>query len=603
MAPEPGGWHGGPMLTSRTARLALLAVLGTLVAAASTAPAASAATQRYAIPDGSGTSCSSASPCDVSYAIEFAKVGDEVIIEPGIYDLPAPQGAPDLTIYDPAQITIHGVAGQPAPVLWFHGPNQGGLGLSHGSTLRHVVLNQTEPGRRALRTWDAELDQVIVKASSSVDCAAWITGSTMRNSIVAGKDTAICAEAGPPPNIVNASQFRNVTAVATAQAGVAIDVYAHGGANATISVVNVIATGGQTGGGLAIRTDSSGAHATINATHTNFSNYWTSGTSSQFVDGGGNQGTPPKFVNPADGDYRQAAWSPTIDAGLNDPFSGPFDVDGDPRTVGTTDIGADEFVVAPAATTGPASALTDHSAALSGSVNANGAPTSYRFEYGPTTAYGSSTPTVGAGSGTGAVAAAATLTGLSPATTYHYRLVATNGGGATKGTDQTFTTASPPPPTSPSPTPTSTSTTQTPTTQTPTTQTPTSETPTTQAPNATPAFAGVRLVSTRLSLGGRFVALKLSCPAGTVGRCSGRTKLTARRRASSGTASSVTLGRAPFSIAAGKQAKVRVRVSRAGRRLLGRERRLRGKDTNAARDAAGRSKTTVAAVTIRRRQR
>jgi hypothetical protein len=117
-----------------------------------------------------------------------------------------------------------------------------------------------------------------------------------------------------------------------------------------------------------------------------------------------------------------------------------------------------------------------------------------------------------------------------------------------------------------------------------------------------PAFAGVKLVSSKLSFGGRFVTLKLSCPAGTIGRCSGRTKLAARRRATSGAASTVVLGRAPFSIAAGRQAKVKVRVSRAGRRLLGRVRRLRGTDVNAARDGAGRLKTTVAAVTIRRQR-
>jgi hypothetical protein len=34
----------------------------------------------------------------------------------------------------------------------------------------------------------------------------------------------------------------------------------------------------------------------------------------------------------------------------------------------------------------------------------------------------------------------ATLTGLSPGTTYHYRLVATNPGGSTPGADMTFTT-------------------------------------------------------------------------------------------------------------------------------------------------------------------
>jgi hypothetical protein len=136
-----------------------------------------------------------------------------------------------------------------------------------------------------------------------------------------------------------------------------------------------------------------------------------------------------------------------------------------------------------------------------------------------------------------------------------------------------------------------------------TTQTSTTQASTAATPTAARAFAGVKLVSTRLSFGGRFIALKLSCPAGTVGRCSGRTKLTARRRAASRAASSVTLGRAPFSIAAGRQAKVKVRVSRVGRRLLTRVRRLRGKDTNAARDGAGGSKTTATVVTIRRRQR
>jgi hypothetical protein len=111
----------------------------------------------------------------------------------------------------------------------------------------------------------------------------------------------------------------------------------------------------------------------------------------------------------------------------------------------------------------------------------------------------------------------------------------------------------------------------------------------------------VRLVSTRLTMSGRSITLKLSCPAATLGRCSGRTKLTARhRRPGSRATSTVTLGGAPFSIAAGKQTKVRVRVSRAARRLLTATRRLQGRVTNAASNGAGLSKTTVTAVTIRR---
>jgi hypothetical protein len=170
------------------------------------------------------------------------------------------------------------------------------------------------------------------------------------------------------------------------------------------------------------------------------------------------------------------------------------------------------------------------------------------------------TPTVGIGGGLYPFAAAAKLSGLSTATTYHYRIVATNGGGTTKGADHTFTTAaSSPPPPPPPPAP----------------------------------FAGVGLASKRLTTTGRFVTLKLRCPAGTVGNCSGLTKLKARK---------VRLGRVTFSIAPGQQAKLRVRVSRPGRRLLGHTSRLRGKATMTARDAVGQGKTTVAAVTIRHRR-
>ena len=65
----------------------------------------------------------------------------------------------------------------------------------------------------------------------------------------------------------------------------------------------------------------------------------------------------------------------------------------------------------------------------------------------------------------------------------------------------------------------------------------------------------------------------------------------------------MSLGRARFSIAAGTRATVKVRVSRAGRRLFARTSRLSGRAATAAQSAAGESKTTVAAVTIRRRSR
>jgi hypothetical protein len=83
-------------------------------------------------------------------------------------------------------------------------------------------------------------------------------------------------------------------------------------------------------------------------------------------------------------------------------------------------------------------------ATLHGSVNPESAITNYYFEYGTTTGYGSYAP-VGppgqlAGWETSPVAVTASLAGLAPATTYHYRLVASSWVGTTTGTDHTFTT-------------------------------------------------------------------------------------------------------------------------------------------------------------------
>jgi hypothetical protein len=103
----------------------------------------------------------------------------------------------------------------------------------------------------------------------------------------------------------------------------------------------------------------------------------------------------------------------------------------------------------PAVTTGAASSIGQTSATVSGTVDPNGQATTYHFEYGTTTGYGSNTANSSAGSDSSAHSVSANLTGLSPGQTYHYRLVATNATGTSQGSDQTFTTSSPPPAASP----------------------------------------------------------------------------------------------------------------------------------------------------------
>lgn len=85
------------------------------------------------------------------------------------------------------------------------------------------------------------------------------------------------------------------------------------------------------------------------------------------------------------------------------------------------------------------------SADLGARINPNEAATTYRFEYGPTEAYGTSVPASAADVGVGAegVLVAQAIGDLTPGTLYHYRVVATNAEGATVGSDQAFTTFAP----------------------------------------------------------------------------------------------------------------------------------------------------------------
>jgi hypothetical protein len=76
-------------------------------------------------------------------------------------------------------------------------------------------------------------------------------------------------------------------------------------------------------------------------------------------------------------------------------------------------------------------------------VDPEGAATTYQFQYGTSTSYGSVAPAspASAGSGSSAVSESASLSGLSASATYDYRLVATNAGGTTDGGNLTFTTS------------------------------------------------------------------------------------------------------------------------------------------------------------------
>jgi parallel beta-helix repeat protein len=114
--------------------------------------------------------------------------------------------------------------------------------------------------------------------------------------------------------------------------------------------------------------------------------------------------------------------------------------------------------VAPTASTSAPSSIAQTQATLRGSATAGSATATLGFDYGTSTAYGS---TVGAtpgsiAAGTGSTSISASLGGLACGTTYHYRARAASSAGTAVGSNQSFATAAcstptPPPPPPPPP--------------------------------------------------------------------------------------------------------------------------------------------------------
>ena len=101
-------------------------------------------------------------------------------------------------------------------------------------------------------------------------------------------------------------------------------------------------------------------------------------------------------------------------------------------------------LVPPDVSTGAATGITASSATLTGSIDPNGRATTYFFEYGSSTSYGTKTPTRGAGSATTGQSETAAISGLQAGHTYHFRIVATSDAGTSTGKDAAFTTSSAP---------------------------------------------------------------------------------------------------------------------------------------------------------------
>jgi hypothetical protein len=180
------------------------------------------------------------------------------------------------------------------------------------------------------------------------------------------------------------------------------------------------------------------------------------------IGGGIEKGFYGHFVNPANPtfvlDESDVPLTPSTQADVREPISSgctadPFNNDGQAcqgNAVGTPfflftngtnprSLFADAYQP-DTPTTGGASAVTNSSATVSGSVNPRGASVNVSFQFGTTTAYGQSTPAQKTGPDNTPDQFSAQLSGLPAGTTIHYRAVAVSDFGTFVGADQILRT-------------------------------------------------------------------------------------------------------------------------------------------------------------------
>lgn len=171
-------------------------------------------------------------------------------------------------------------------------------------------------------------------------------------------------------------------------------------------------------------------------------------SSTNVTTNGGHDGTITVTVLTGNGDYLYSINSTTNNTnGLFTQLSaGVYNVkvvDKEDKTFekSVTITEPDVVPVKPTVETSAATLITSTTVTLNGKVNPNGFNTILvKFEYGTSTSYGT-TVTLSNVNGNTLTNVSSNLTNLTPNTTYHYRLVSTNVGGTTNGSDMSFTTS------------------------------------------------------------------------------------------------------------------------------------------------------------------
>jgi hypothetical protein len=406
-------------------------------------PASALATTRYASPNGSGSTCLKATPCQLAAAMEDSGSGDTVVLEPGTY--PGPGASFDTELTDHTSITLTGETGETRPVI-SSTANFAAVDFAFGSTLRDVRINYTGGGA-ALELDDSAADHVAVYSDSTAVsdgyAACEVTGGTSDPGVLTD---SLCVQTGASNAAVTVetngaddlTELRNVTAVSRGPNGVGLDLYELGTAAMNVEATNSIFQGASGGHDVLVKNVISTGSAVAKLSHDDYKTTMTSG-GGKITAGAGNIHKPAVFVNGKAHNYQERPSSPTIDKGSETGVgAGEVDLLGSPRTLGpTVDIGAYEHLEKAKVGTPAPSKRTAHTIHLAAGVDPEGLPTTVTFiaiVSGHVVAH----QTLSAGHGITVRVFSVTLHGVPSTKPYKVQAVATNAAGKAKSSKRTI---------------------------------------------------------------------------------------------------------------------------------------------------------------------
>jgi hypothetical protein len=331
------------------------------------AGAEAAVVQRYVSVAGAGTACTPSQPCSLRYAAASSATGDEVIVAAGTYS-----ATPPITVPDGSEnVYIHGDLAGPMPRVDGTAPEAPPITFRDtGGRLSYLeVVNVADSGYGASCLLEGSLERVKIVVQGQ-DTIGLFQGPhcALRDSLVRAEGPGAVAlyTTDSETSEAEITEDRNVTAIARGANSIGVWLNFLGvGPIFKLSLMlrNSIAEGERYdlyGTGSATL----GFKSQILVSNSDFDSVGIPDPGRiEFKDGGGNRNATPLFVDAANGDYREAEGSPTIDGGSPQDV-GRLDLAGGPRIIGgAPDMGAFELVPSPpppppAKTTGRLRALS-----------------------------------------------------------------------------------------------------------------------------------------------------------------------------------------------------------------------------------------------------